>query len=124
MQRFSKPFVAFLLLFSLHSTAYSIPGDVLESFTILNETGDGRVPTTPQGITYHNGYLYIVDFGTDRIYRTFPSTVFDEDGITHLFTLGDSDFNIPLTDTDTPAVNSDGVTLPVCANSSPAGQYC
>ncbi len=124
MQRFSKPFIAFLFLFSLHSNTYSAPGDILTSFTINNEVADGRLPVTPQGITYHNGHLYIVDFATDRIYRTYPSEVLDTDEITVLFSPGDSDLNIPLTDADNPPINSDGVPIGTCSSAIPAGQYC
>jgi hypothetical protein len=130
MQRFSKLIIAFLFLFSLQSNSYSAPGDVLASFSINNEVADGRFPVTPQGITYHDGQLYIVDFATDRIYRTFPSDAYDDLGTSNpgddvlLFEAGDSDFNIPITDADNPPINSDGVSIGTCANALPAGQYC
>lgn len=103
--------------------AWAAPGDILESFSINNITGDGRTPTTPQGIAYHDGYLWVLDFGTDRIYRVYPEDVLDEDGVTVLFNAGDSDFNIPVTDTDNPPLNSDGNPIPTCG-AIPAGQYC
>ena len=117
---------SFLLLFlvSLSLNTYSAPGDVLSSFSINNELTDGRLPSTPQGITYNGGVLYISDFATDRIYRTYPTEILDTDDVTVLFSPGDSDFNISLTDTDTPPINSDGVPIGTCSNAIPAGQYC
>lgn len=122
MHRYIKLSTLLLLLISLNS--FSAPGDVLTSFTITNETSDGRIPTTPQGITYYNGQLYILDFATDRIYRTYPNEVLDSDDTTILFSPGDSDFNIPLTDADNPPINSDGVAIGTCSSALPAGQYC
>ena len=114
---------AFLfLLFTQFS--HALPGDILASFTINNETGDGRLPTTPQGITYYDGQLYIADWATDRIYRVYPQDVYDVDEITILFSPGDSDLNIPLTDANDPPINSDGSPIGSCASATPAGQYC
>lgn len=96
--------------------ALGAQGDILSSFTINNEAGDGRVPTSIQGIAYYNGYLWVADFGSDRIYRVYPDTVYDTDGTTVLFDAGDSDFNIPLT--DNPATTS-----PQC-NVEFVGQVC
>jgi len=100
-------FFAFLFTQSV----IAAPGDVLSSFSISNISGDGRTPTTPQGITYHDGKLYIVDFGTDRIYRTYPKDVLDTDEITILFTAGESDFNLPLTDSGTDGSTGGGLTF-------------
>jgi hypothetical protein len=124
MQRFYKHTIALIFLFSLHSNSYSAPGDILASFSINNEVTDGRLPSTPQGITYYDSRLYIVDFGTDRIYRTFPNEILDTDEITVLFSPGDSDFSIPLSDADNPPINSDGISIGTCSNAIPAGQYC
>ena len=124
MQRIIQSLFCLPLLFSLSLFAYSAPGDILSSFTINNEVADGRLPTTPQGITFYNGHLYILDFATDRIYRTYPTEVIDEDEVTILFSPGDSDLNIPLTDADNPPINSDGIPIGTCASAIPAGQYC
>jgi len=99
----------FALLFT--QAVFAATGDVLSSFSISNISGDGRTPSTPQGITYHDGKLYIVDFGTDRIYRTYPEDVLDTDDITVLFTAGESDFNIPLTDSGTDGPTGGGLTF-------------
>lgn len=88
--------VAFICSFH----AWAAPGDILAEFSINNISGDGRNPTTPQGIAYRNGYLWVTDFGTDRIYRVYPEDVLAEDGVTVLFSAGDSDFNIPLADNE------------------------
>ncbi len=114
----------FLSLFSYSIFSHAAPGDIVTSFTINNVSGDGRTPTTPQGITYHDGYLWIVDFGTDRIYRVYPQDVYDTDEVTLLFSAGDSDFNLPIADTDAPPINSDGNPIGTCASATPAGQYC
>lgn len=124
MQRLPIKICSLLIFFSLTNILHATPGDVLSSFTINNTLTDGRLPTTPQGITFHNGQLYIVDFATDRIYRTFPNQILDTDDITVLFEAGDSDFNIPLTDADDPPINSDGVPIGTCSSAVPAGQYC
>ncbi|MFV1872539.1 MAG: immunoglobulin-like domain-containing protein [Oleiphilus sp.] len=124
MQRLPKVLFFALLFFSLPFQAHAAPGDILSSFTINNTLTDGRLPSTPQGITYYNGQLYIVDFASDRIYRTFPSQVLDADEVTVLFEAGDSDFNIPLTDADNPPINSDGIAIGTCSSATPAGQYC
>lgn len=100
-----------LLALAISSPSFSAPGDVLSSFPINNITGDGRAPTTPQGITFHNGYLYIVDFGTDRIYRTYPEDILDTDGLTILNSAGDSDFNIPLADNGANITGGGGLTF-------------
>jgi len=103
----------------------SAPGDVLSSFSISNVTGDGRTPTTPQGITFYDGKLYIVDFGTDRIYRTYPEQVLDTDEITVLFSPGDSDLNLPLQDVNDPPINSDGTPIGRCGTDiSGDNVYC
>jgi hypothetical protein len=112
------------LILSIPQNSYSAPGDIITSFTINNEVADGRTPTTPQGITYYNGHLYILDFATDRIYRTYPAELLDEDEVSILFSPGDSDLNIPVADADNPPINSDGVPVGTCASAIPAGQYC
>ena len=84
------------LLFA--QTAYSASGDVITSFPINNVLSDGRTPSSPHGVTFHDGYAWVVDFGTDRIYRVYPEDVYDEDEVTLLFSAGDSDLNIPITD--------------------------
>jgi len=90
---------------------FATPGDVLSSFTISNISSDGRLPTTPQGITYYDGKLYIVDFGTDRIYRTYPEDVLDSDNVTVLFSAGESDFNLPLADNGTNGPTGGGLAF-------------
>ncbi len=112
-----------LINFSFVSSTQAAPGDILASFSIRNISGDGRNPTTPHGITFHNGFLWISDFGTDRIYRVYPIDTYDRPGGTLLFRAGDSDFNIPLTDTNVPPVNSDGQVVATCG-ATPAPQYC
>jgi len=107
-----------------HQQAMAAPGDILSTLTINNVTGDGRVPTSPHGITIHGGYIWVLDFGTDRIYRVYPEDVYDTDGITLLFSAGDSDFNIPVVDVDDPPINSDGNPIGSCGSAIPAGQYC
>lgn len=92
-------------------TIIAAPGDMLSSFTISNTSGDGLTPTTPQGIAYHNGYLYIVDFGTDRIYRTLPEDVFAADGVTITHAAGESNFNIPIIDNGTTGPTGGGLTF-------------
>ena len=113
--------------------SFSLPGDIApvsqtnaspHTLTINNVSGDGRVPTTPQGITYYDGKLWVVDFATDRIYRVYPNDVFDTDEVTVLFSAGDSDLNLPLTDANHPPINSDGTPIGSCASATPAGQYC
>lgn len=96
-----KSCVALLLtLSSLSSTLFAAPGDVLESFSIVNTTdpADGRTPNTYQGIEYHDGYIWVLDYGTDRVYRVYPQQVLDDDGVTVLANQGESDFNIPIPD--------------------------
>ena len=130
MQRLPKPLLLVIFTFTLSIHVSAAPGDILSSLTINNTLTDGRLPTTPQGITFHNGQLYIVDFATDRIYRTYPSDVIDDQGTSDpsddilLFSAGDSDLNIPLTDADNPPINSDGVPIGTCSSAIPAGQYC
>jgi len=104
-----------ILAFIFTQLTYAAPGDVITSFPINNISGDGRTPTTPHGVTFHDGYVWVVDFGTDRIYRVYPDNVYDTDEVTLLFSAGDSDFNIPLTDTNS--------TAPQC-NVEHAGQIC
>lgn len=121
--------ISCIILFLFSANTLGAPGDVLKSLSINNVSGDGRTPTSPQGITTHDGYLWVVDFGTDRIYRVYPEDVYDDMGTadtsddTLLFSAGDSDLNIPLADTDNPPINSDGTPIPTCG-ASPAGQYC
>ena len=100
IRKLTTYFVTLLALFFVQLTN-AAPGDVLTSFTINNTSGDGRTPSTPQGMTYYDGYLWIVDAGTDRIYRVYPHDVLADDDITVLHNAGDSNFNIPLTDNDT-----------------------
>lgn len=103
----------------------AVPGDIHTQFSISNVTGDGRNPTTPQGIAFHGGYLWVADFGTDRIYRVYPDTVYDTDGTTILFNPGDSDLNIPLADANDPPINSDGNAIGSCfRNTAGQRQYC
>jgi len=122
-----------LLSLLLSQLSFAIPGDIApisdtnpanHTLTINNVTGDGRVPTTPQGITYYDGLLWVVDFATDRIYRVYPNDILDTDEITVLFSAGDSDLNIPLSDANDPPINSDGTPIGSCASATPAGQYC
>jgi len=114
--------VTILALFFVQFT-YAAPGDIITSFAINNVSGDGRNPTSPHGVTFHDGYVWVVDFGTDRIYRVYPEDVYDTDEVTLLFSAGDSDFNIPITDTDTPPINSDGNPIGFCGADS-GTQYC
>jgi len=122
-----------LLSLLLSQLSFAIPGDIApisdtnladHTLTINNVTGDGRLPSTPQGITYYDGYLWVVDFATDRIYRVYPNDVLDTDEITVLFSAGDSDLNLPLTDANDPPINSDGTPIGSCNSATPAGQYC
>jgi subtilisin-like proprotein convertase family protein len=115
--------LAFTTSLVISVQAWAAPGDILSSFSINNISGDGRVPITPHGIAYHRGYLWVSDFGTDRIYRVYPQDIYDTDGLTLLFNAGDSDFNIPITDTDNPPVNSDGNPIAACG-ATPGTQYC
>lgn len=130
MQRLPKLLLLLIFSFTLSINVSAAPGDILSSITINNTLTDGRLPTTPQGITFHNGQLYIVDFATDRIYRTYPMDVIDDQGTSDpsdditLFSAGDSDLNIPLTDADNPPINSDGNPIGTCSSAVPAGQYC
>lgn len=125
--RRSPILAAISLLFIIFSTSitHAAPGDTIAQFTINNISGDGRIPTTPQGLTYYDGYLWIVDFGTDRIYRVYPETVYDTDGLTVLFNPGDSDFNLPIADNGNPPVDGDGTPVASCFE-QPVGiqQYC
>jgi len=109
IRKFATFFVTLLTLFFAQLTS-AAPGDVLNSFIINNTSGDDRTPSTPQGMTYYDGYLWVVDSGTDRIYRVYPYDILaDDDTILHA--AGDSDFNIPLEDngTDSP-VTGGGLT--------------
>ena len=75
--------LTFLIATCLPTTSFSAPGDpgnILNTLTINNVTGDGRFPSSPQGITMHDGYLWVVDFGTDRIYRVYPEDTYDDQG--------------------------------------------
>lgn len=118
-----------LLCAQFLSAAPGDAGNILTTLTINNVSGDGRTPTSPQGITMHDGYLWVVDFGTDRIYRVYPEDIYDDMGTSDvgddvlLFSAGDSDLNLPLADTDNPPINSDGNPIPTCG-ATPAGQYC
>jgi hypothetical protein len=107
------------------SFVYAAPRDIHAQFSINNLAGDGRNPTTPQGITYHGGFLWVSDFATDRIYRVYPEAVFDTDGSTVLFNAGDSDLNVPLADANDPPINSDGNAIGACFT-LPSGErhYC
>ena len=71
-----------LIISQLSIAAPGDPGNILSTLTINNVSGDGRTPTSPQGITMHDGYLWVVDFGTDRIYRVYPEDVYDDQGTT------------------------------------------
>jgi len=102
IRKLTTLFVTILALLFAQLT-YAAPGDVLSSFTINNTSGDGLTPTTPQGMTYFDGYLWVVDSGTDRIFRVYPYEVLDTDNVTVLHAAGDSDFNIPLEDNPTEA---------------------
>ena len=97
IQKLTNIALTFLAL-SFSQASIAATGDVLSSFSISDISGDGRTPIKPQGITYHDGYLYIVDSGTDRIYRTYPEDILDDNEVTVLFTAGESDFNLPLAD--------------------------
>ena len=105
--------LSFSISFTMNS-ALAAPGDILSTLTINNVSGDGRAPSSPHGITIHNGYIWVLDFGTDRIYRIYPEDVYDSDGITLLFNAGDSDFNIPVADAEDPPINSDGNPIGAC----------
>ena len=122
--RFGR-YICCLLLTSFISThSIAAPGDVVSTLTINNVSGDGRTPVSPQGIAVYGGYLWVLDWASDRIYRVYPSDVYDSDGSTLLFNAGDSDFNIPIDDTDDPPLNSDGSPVPSCGGAIPSGQYC
>lgn len=125
----SLRFWSFSLLLSLAmffvSPVNSAPGAVMAQFSINNVSGDGRSPSTPQGIAYDAGFLWVSDFGTDRIYRVYPETVYDEDDVTILFNPGDSDLNIPIPDANNPPINSDGNAIGSCfSDVSGTPQYC
>lgn len=125
LKRISCSFMGIALsLTALYSPANAAPGDILSTLSINNTTGDGRIPTSPHGVVYQGGYVWVLDFGTDRIYRVYPKDVFDTDGTTLLHSAGDSDLNIPVTDTDNPPINSDGNSIGSCGSAIPAGQYC
>jgi Bacterial surface protein, Ig-like domain len=103
-------FATYLLVANL---ALAAPGDVLGTLTINNTSGDGRVPTGYQGVVSHDGYIWVLDFWTDRIYRVYPETVLDTDGLTVLHNPGDSDFNLPIPDnlTGTPPCDTQATCL-------------
>lgn len=72
---------------------------MLESFSIVNTTdpADGRTPTGFHDIEVHDGYVWVLDFWSDRIYRVYPSQVLDENSVV-IAEQGHSDFNIPVPD--------------------------
>lgn len=110
------------ILFS--SAVYSAPGEIRTQFSVNNVTGDGRTPSTIQGVEYHHGFLWVTDFATDRIYRVYPETVYNDDD-TVKFNPGDSDLNIPLTDANDPPVNSDNQDIRSCFTDVQGNkQYC
>ena len=94
------------LTLSFTQLAYAAPGDILQTLTIKNnfnfvEMGGGVDisdvgPTSPHGIAFYDGFMYVLDFGTDRIYKVYPQQVTDADGTVH--EAGDSDFNFPVSE--------------------------
>ena len=99
LKSYSQLVFAITTALFLPGSLYGAPGDVLETLTISNSESTGvPTPTGYQGIATHNGYLWVVDVWSDRIYRVYPDTVYDEDGVTVLHNPGDSDFNIPIPD--------------------------
>ena len=113
---------------------YAAPGDILQTLTIKNnfnfiELGGGVDisdvgPTSPHGIAFHDGFLYVLDFGTDRIYKVYPEQVIDEDGTVH--EAGDSDFNFPVSEPndDGHLLDPAGNPLPTCGAYPENTQYC
>jgi hypothetical protein len=106
---------ATIITLSFTQLTYAVPGDILQTLTVKNnfnfaEIGGGVDindvgPTSPHGIAFgSDGFLYVLDFGTDRIYKVYPKQVTDEDGTVH--EAGDSPFNFPV---DEP--NDDGHLL-------------
>jgi len=87
------------LLTATAHIVHAAPGDILQTIQISNSEPSGvPTPTGYQGIVTHDGYLWVLDQWSDRIYRVYPETVYDEDGFTILKNPGDSDFNIPVPD--------------------------
>lgn len=115
--RITAPLTYIALCLSLFAPlSNAAPGDVVSTLTINNVSGDGRTPMTYDGIVAHDGYYWVLDWGTDRIYRVYPEDVFDPDSGALLFSAGDSDFNIPVED-------NPGSSATPC-NVDYAGQIC
>jgi len=113
----------FVLVLSQHT--YSAPGDVLQTIEITNvaaNAGDiNQQPITPHGVTFFNGYMWVLDFGTDRIYRVYTEDTTDEFGID--FAAGESDFNIPVSE-ETPPQLPNGGDMPTCGAYPANTQWC
>jgi hypothetical protein len=111
---------ATIITLSFTQLSYAAPGDVLESISINNTTLDGRVPTTPHGVAFFNDYMWVLDFGTDRIYRVYPEDTFDALGSP--VSAGDSDFSIPVMEQSIPTLPLGG-DLQLCGADG-GTQYC
>jgi len=125
---------ATIITLSFTQFAYALPGDILQTLTIKNnfnfvEIGGGVGvddvgPTSPHGIAFYDGFMYVLDFGTDRIYKVYPQQVTDVDGTVH--EAGDSDFNFPVSEPngDGHLLDPGGNPLQTCGAHPVNTQYC
>jgi hypothetical protein len=135
---------ATIITLSFTQFTYAVPGDILQELKIKNNFNLGTVgpfgldiygevivgPTTPHGIAFYDNFMYVLDFGTDRIYKVYPQQVTDEDGTVH--EAGDSPFNFPVDEPNgTSLLDPGGNPLAACSAyfdpSPPANQtaqYC
>ena len=117
-------FIAIINCFFFSTQSNAAPGDIIETIEINNiaaNAGDiNQPPITPHGITFYDGYMWAMDFGTDRIYRIYTTDTVDTFG--NPVSAGDSDFNIPVSEITTPQLPN-GDNMPVCG-AYPGDQYC
>jgi len=117
--------IATIITLLASQITHAIPGDILETIEINNiaaNAGDiNQAPITPHGITFFNGYMWVMDFGTDRIYRVYTTDTVDTFG--NPVSAGDSDLNIPVSELTTPQLPGGGGNMPVCG-AYPGDQFC
>ena len=116
---------ATIITLSASQLAYAVPGDVLQTIEITNVNTNAddinQQPITPHGITFFDDHLWVLDFGTDRIYRVYTEDSTDEFG--NNFTAGESDFNIPISEETAPQLPNGG-DMPTCGAYPKSTQWC
>ena len=117
---------AIIITLPLSQLTYAAPGDVLQTIQISNvaaNAGDiNQEPITPHGVTFFDGHLWVLDFGTDRIYRVYTEDSTDEFG--NEFSAGESDKNIPISEVSAPQLPNNNGDMPFCGAYPQQTQWC